>query len=104
MIHWDCIPFYFHFATRVFRKYTRLAMLVLLCCQLCVPIFFAVFSLFTSTNVSKYEIRNQRNMSPFALDDNDTLLSTFFVIRNEKRNGMRAWLPMTQFTLDDKKK
>ena len=39
---------------------------------------------------------------PFVLDDDDTVLSIFCVIRSQKEKWV-AWLPMILFTLDDQK-
>ena len=53
----------------------------------------------------KYELNNWKFQfkiwASFVLDDDDTLLCTFFVVRNDKKKW--AWLSMMRFTLDDKK-
>ena len=69
------------FGIQVFHKQTRLALWALL--HYCVPIYLQFLSLFTSTGVSKHEIRNKRVYEHCILRLNATL---DWLIFNDRAN------------------
>ena len=61
-------------------------------CQLCVPTYLEFSSLFTLTNVSKWEIGNQRAQEDYILKINVSLDLLIFIDRVKTKLAMLAFL------------
>ena len=72
------------------------------------PITFDGHCQFGINGIIKFSIQRSHTKvnftlkGPFAIDDNDALLSTFFVVNNNKKEWV-AWLLLIPFAPDDRK-